>query len=99
MNEFNSCKAKHVISQICLIVSFRKFGNAFRKHINPNFTREANLKSNGGRVCASFTWEDAASYIIGDGSYTITENEYKSFLSEFDKTIIQEAKKVPYYGR
>lgn len=76
---------KEQISEIFNQVSFRKFTNAFRKHINPYFTREHNLKSNGGILTSSYRFEEFASYIIGDGSYMVTEEQFKNFMNEFNK--------------
>lgn len=81
---FNESVAKSEISEIFNRVSFRKFGNAFRKHINEHFKAEYNLKSDGGLVCASFIWSDVASYIIGDGSYGLTEKQHNGFMKEFE---------------
>ena len=64
-------------------VSFRKFGNAFRKHIDETFKAEYNLKSLGGQVSADFTWKEYASYIIGDESYYMTKEQFSNFMSEF----------------
>jgi hypothetical protein len=61
-------------------VNFRKFGNAFRKSINPYFKRECHLKSVGGIIDKHFTFEDYASYIIGDGLYDVNEEQFKKFM-------------------
>ncbi len=82
MTTYNESQAKKNISEIFNTVSFRKFGNAFRKHINPMFKAEYNLASAGGMVTPSFTWSDVASYIIGDGSYSLTEEQYNNFMKE-----------------
>ena len=72
-NQFNH------VSQIMNTISFRKFGNSFRKNINPKFKAEYNTISVGGMVSASFPWSDVASYIIGDHSYSMTQNQYNNF--------------------
>ena len=66
--------------QICKVfneVGFRKFGNAFRKHIDPFFKAEYNLP-----YYKNITWNELASYIIGDGNYSVTEEQYKNFIKE-----------------
>lgn len=77
--------AKKEITRIFNEVSFQKFGNAFRKHIDPFFAREFHLKSRGGQVCKTFTWQELASYIIGDGDYNVTEDQFNAFMKEFKK--------------
>ena len=74
--------AKDNILEIFNNVSFRKFGNEFRKHIMPSFTQE----NNASRLTANFRWSDFASYIIGDGSYYVTEEEYNNFIKNFNTT-------------
>jgi predicted lipoprotein len=59
-------------------VSFRKFGNAFRKHIDSFFKQEYNEESLNG-----MNWSELASYIIMDGNYTVTEEQYKNFMKCF----------------
>jgi hypothetical protein len=76
---------KDQISEVFNQVSFRKFAHAFRKSIAPWFSRESNLKSNGGRVDANFTFEEHASYVIGDGSYSVTEEEFNNFMKIIKK--------------
>lgn len=83
MKTFSTAQAKEDIREKFNTVSFRKFGNAFRKHIDNQFKAEFNLKCNGGQVCEDFTWSELASYIIGDGSYSVNESQYKGFMSEF----------------
>lgn len=83
MTTFNQTEAKENISEIFNNVSFRKFGNAFRKHVSKFFKAEYNTVSVGGQVNADFTWSECASYIIGDGNYTITEEQYNNFVKEF----------------
>ena len=81
-------KEREIKDQICKVfnqVSFRKFAHAFRKSIAPWFSREHNLKSNGGRVDAYFTFEEHASYVIGDGSYSVTEEEFNHFMKIIKK--------------
>jgi hypothetical protein len=76
---------KEKIAEVFNQVSFRKFANAFRKSIAPWFSRENNLKSNGGRVGANYTFEEHASYVIGDGSYSVTEEEFNHFMKIIKK--------------
>ena len=74
--------------QICEVfnqVSFRKFAHAFRKSIAPWFSHESNLKSNGGRVDTNCTFREHASYVIGDGSYFVTEEEFNHFMKIIKK--------------
>ena len=83
MEIFNSGLAKEKIEDIFQKVSFRKFGNAFRKHIDFTFAREYNLKKHDGLVCKDMTWQEAASYQIADGNYYINEEKFNSFMQEF----------------
>ena len=76
---------KQEISEVFDQVSFRKFAHAFRKTIAPWFSRESNLKSNGGRVDANYTFEEHASYVIGDGSYFVTEEQFNNFMKIIKK--------------
>jgi hypothetical protein len=69
------------ICEIMDLVSFRKFGNAFRKNIDPFFKAEYNLKSVGGLVADSFPWSEVASYIIGDSNYSMTTEQYINFCN------------------
>ena len=81
-------KEKEMKDRICEVynqVSFRKFAHAFRKSIAPWFSRENNLKSNGGRVDANYTFREHASYVIGDGSYSVTEEEFNHFMKIIKK--------------
>ena len=55
-------------------MSFRKFGDLYRKHIDPYFSRANNEKSVGGRVGKDLTWKEQASYIIGDALPTSFED-------------------------
>jgi len=76
-------KGKDNILQIMNNVSFKKFGNEFRKHIDPYFKQEMNLE----RVNSSKTgmsWSELASYIIGDGSYNLEQEQYENFIKEFN---------------
>jgi len=82
MNEF---EMKENILRVFNEVSFRKFGNAFRKTINPYFKSENHLKSRGGIVGGNFTFQEFASYVIGDGSYSVNESQYEAFMKEINK--------------
>lgn len=62
--------------------SFRKFGNAYRKHIDPYFKQEYNTEAVGGRVSKTFKWSDLASYIIGDSSNIATEEQFRAFAKQ-----------------
>lgn len=81
--EFIEGIAKDNISEIYNNVSFRKFGNAFRKNIDSNFSQEYNLES---VVSLSISWKELSSYIIGDGSYSVNEEQYKNFINNFNTT-------------
>jgi hypothetical protein len=69
---------KEEISNIFNTVSFRKFGNAFRKHIDYTFKKEYHEE-----VLNGMRWSEYASYIIGDGNYTVTEEQFNEFIKEF----------------
>jgi len=73
---------KSIVSDIFSKVSFRKFGNEFRKHIDKYFSSEYNierLRSSG------MTFQELASYIIGDGSYYIeSEQDFRNFAKAFN---------------
>ena len=70
---------KKVISNIMGIVSFRKFGNAYRKHIDEFFL--ASMQYDGGSN--DMSWKEKASYIIGDGNYSVTKEQFIKFMKEF----------------
>jgi hypothetical protein len=65
-------------------VSFRKFGNAYRKHIDPYFTRANNEARNGGNVGGKngMNWEELAGYIIGDDINLATEEQFRAFAKD-----------------
>jgi len=64
-------------------LSFRKFGDIYRKNIDKNFSSERNqICLTGGR-----TWQDFASYIIWDGSFDVEENEFRGFAKDLGITI------------
>lgn len=73
---------KQEISKAFENLNFRKFGNLFRKHIDPNFKRSNNEKNVGGNVDKNFTWEEQASYRIGDRGYSVTEEQFRAFAKE-----------------
>jgi len=61
-------------------MSFRKFGDLYRKHIDPYFSRANNEKSVGGRVDKNYTWKELASYVIADKSSSeYTEAGFRAF--------------------
>lgn len=61
-------------------MSFRKFGDLYRKHIDPYFSRANNEKSAGGRVDKGLTWKELASYVIGDKvASDYTEAGFRAF--------------------
>lgn len=62
---------------------FRTFANSFRKHIDPSF-KAINKELKSGR-----TFNEIASYVIGDGGYYIDEDKYKGFAKDFDIEIPQ----------
>ena len=78
-----TAQMKQEISKKFNEVSFRKFGNAFRKHIDECFNGEYHSIKNGGNVGNGYTWSEKASYIIGDGAYFVNEEEFKNFMNEF----------------
>jgi len=73
----NQYEMKEQISKVFDDVSFRKFGNAFRKHIDPFFKSENHVPH-----FKNITWNELASYMIGDGTYNVTEEQYKNFMKE-----------------
>ena len=79
--EYNEYDAKNEISRILNEVGLRKFGNAFRKHIDPSFKQEMHV----GYYPSNMRWSEMASYIIGDGSYSVTEVQFNAFMKEFKK--------------
>jgi hypothetical protein len=68
---------KQQLSNALKNMSFRKFADLYRKHFDKKFTREDNLKSNGGKIDASFTFRDLANYIISDGYFDYQDSEAK----------------------
>jgi len=74
----NTQEMKNNISKKFDEVSFRKFGNAFRKHIDSFFKQEYNEASLNG-----MNWSELASYIIADGDYNVTKENYHNFMNEF----------------
>ena len=64
--------------------SLRKFGNAYRKHIDPYFTRANNEARNGGNVGGKngMTWEELAGYIISDDTNLATEEQFSAFAKD-----------------
>lgn len=82
MTKFYEHQAKETICKMMDEVSFRKFGNAFRKHVDPQFSAFYNMKADGGQVCDTFLWSELASYIIGDGCYSVTEEQFNGFMAQ-----------------
>ena len=64
-------------------MSFRKFGDLYRKHIDSFFSKEN--YQNG--LAKNFTWEEKAGYVIGDNSYEGMGDKYKAFAKEAGITI------------
>ena len=93
INIMREYEMKQEISEAFDQVSFRKFAHAFRKAIAPWFSRENNLKSNGGCVDANFTFEEHASYVIGDGSYSVTKEEFDNFMKIIKKYLENDSTK------
>ena len=74
---------KEKLSEALGSMSFRKFGNLYRKHIDPYFSRANNEKSIGGVVDNNFRFEDLATYIIGDSNPdTFEEVDFRAFAKE-----------------
>lgn len=74
--------SKQKINEAFDNIPFRKFAALFRKHINPNFRRENYLASNGGLVSDTYSFREMASYMIGDGSYGVTEDQFRAFAKD-----------------
>lgn len=73
----------NIKDEICNVmnqVSFRTFGNAFRKTIDANFKAECHLP-----YFKNITWSELAGYIIGDGNYYVTMEQYEAFMKEINK--------------
>ena len=64
-------------------MNFRKFGNLYRKHIDPYFSRASNEKSQGGWVDKNLSFRELAGYIIGDASPSYFEEaSFRAFAKE-----------------
>ena len=64
-------------------MNFRKFGNLYRKHIDPYFSRASNEKSQGGVVDKNLSFRELAGYIIGDASPSYFEEaSFRAFAKE-----------------
>lgn len=65
-------------------VSFRKFGDAYRRHIDPNFKQTNNETRVGGVIGGKkgMSWNELAGYIIGDGQNLATEKQFRAFAKE-----------------
>lgn len=69
-----------VISKAFNEISFRKFGNAFRKNIDEYFSQERRKES---LMNTKMNWSELASYIIGDvGYYLRSENDFRAFAKD-----------------
>lgn len=65
-------------------VSFRKFGDAYRRHIDANFKQTNNETRVGGVIGGKkgMSWNELAGYIIGDGQNLATEEQFRAFAKE-----------------
>ena len=71
------------ISEALGSMNFRKFGNLYRKHIDPYFSRASIEKSQGGSVDKNFSFRELAGYIIGDASPSYFEEaSFRAFAKE-----------------
>jgi hypothetical protein len=66
---------KQVISNAFSDTPFRKFTNAFRKNIDPYFSSDNNRH-------VGFKFSSFASYVIGDGSYYVDEEQFRNFAKD-----------------
>lgn len=73
--KFSSEEMKSAISDVYDKISFRKFGNAFRKHIDKFFSKGSNQEALRG-----MSWGELSSYIIGDGDYSVNETQFRNFM-------------------
>ena len=74
---------KGKLSEALGSMNFRKFGNLYRKHIDPYFSRAQNEKSVGGVVDNNFRFEDLATYIISDSNPNgFEEVDFRAFAKE-----------------
>jgi hypothetical protein len=86
-NKNGELKGKYIKEQMIKALnemSFKKFGDLYRKHFDSTFTRENNLKSTGGNVGRNFTFRDQAAYIVGDSSYGYSDSEanFRAFAND-----------------
>ena len=83
--KFTELEMKDKIIDVFDTISFGKFCNLFRKHINPNFNQKMNLA--GGQVGGKMgmKWSELASYIIGDGNYNINQRQFDNFMKDYEK--------------
>ena len=68
---------KQQLSKALNEMSFKKFADLYRKHFDKYFTRENNLKSNGGKIGKGDTFKDLSRYIIADEYYGYPDSEAK----------------------
>lgn len=80
--KYTESQMKEQISKMYDEVSLRKFGNAFRKHIDKHFSKSMNQESLRG-----MSWGELSSYIIGDGSYSVTQTQFRNFMEALGKKI------------
>ena len=78
--KYTTSEIKAEVSKVYDEISFRKFGNAFRKHVDPHFSKEMNQEALRG-----MSWGELASYIIGDGDFTIDEVQFRNFMNAVGK--------------
>lgn len=85
-NQKGQLKGSYIQKQILKALdemNFRKFGNLYRKHIDPYFKRSMNEKAVGGVVGKNFSFRDLAGYRIGDASPdNFKDAEFRAFAKE-----------------
>ena len=64
-----------ILSKILETTDFRKFSSAFRKHVDKTFAKKYHDLPDG------MTWEELASYLIGDGHYNPSSEQLKSLAN------------------
>ena len=85
-NDNGELKGSYIQKQILKALNemnFRKFGNLYRKHIDPFFSRANNEKSIGGILDKNYSFRELAGYIIGDSaSSDFKEADFRAFAKE-----------------